>query len=153
MGLQVHQLPPSVPRKWGISVAGKITAGTVRVLSLFAVLLLVFTLHNAQSGHRFTYGDGEGSAVKSSGAPGAHPACECGDWQPWYTDLHRKIVSGDLPPRFLVVTGVESGLADRLVRAQNVPRAASKKRSQAWGAHTCACCVCVGAGEGGRGGG
>ena len=38
----------------------------------------------------------------------------CGHWQENYMELHRKILAGDLPPRYLVSIPVQDGLADRV---------------------------------------
>ena len=38
----------------------------------------------------------------------------CGTWQESYINLHRSILNGSLPPRYLVSVAVEAGLADRL---------------------------------------
>ena len=38
----------------------------------------------------------------------------CGTWQADYIALHRSILDGTLPPRYLVSVAVEAGLADRL---------------------------------------
>lgn len=39
----------------------------------------------------------------------------CGAWREKYMDLHRGILSGSLPPRYLVSIAVEAGLADRVI--------------------------------------
>eukprot|EP00952_Eustigmatos_sp_NYUAD-ZCMA_P001337 6002-Eustigmatos_ZCMA.PRE.1 len=39
---------------------------------------------------------------------------ECGNWQEDYMELHRRILSGERQPRYLVSVGVQAGLADRL---------------------------------------
>lgn len=106
------------------NVAG-LTSAALRVLTVLAVLLLVYALRTGGPAglesadvHSAAAGEGEGANVRVG--PGADFGFECGNWQSWYTELHRKTVSGELPPRFLVSTGVESGLADRLVRCQNL---------------------------------
>ncbi len=38
----------------------------------------------------------------------------CGTWQESYINLHRSILNGSSPPRYLVSVSVEAGLADRL---------------------------------------
>lgn len=38
----------------------------------------------------------------------------CGTWQQSYINLHRSILNGSLPPRYLISVAVEAGLADRL---------------------------------------
>lgn len=35
---------------------------------------------------------------------------ECGNWQANYTQLHKDILSGARPPRYAVLTGVQTGL-------------------------------------------
>ena len=39
----------------------------------------------------------------------------CGDWQEEYMELHRQILAGERPPRYLVAVLSQSGLADQLV--------------------------------------
>jgi hypothetical protein len=39
----------------------------------------------------------------------------CGDWQEGYMELHRQILAGERPPRYLVAVLSQSGLADQLV--------------------------------------
>jgi hypothetical protein len=40
---------------------------------------------------------------------------ECGVWQEGYMDLHRKILAGEAPQRYLVAVAYKGGLADQLV--------------------------------------
>ncbi|CAN0164931.1 unnamed protein product [Phaeothamnion confervicola] len=42
---------------------------------------------------------------------------ECGNWQAEYAQLHADILSGNLPPRYLVSVALEAGIADRLAGA------------------------------------
>lgn len=112
--------PQASRRTMSKHMAG-LSSVAVRVLTVVAVLLLVYTFRNGRpaglDSADVQSAEGEGGDVRVG--PSASFGFECGNWQSWYTELHRKIVSGELPPRFLVSTGVESGLADRLVRTQH----------------------------------
>lgn len=53
------------------------------------------------------------------GGEDARPAAfdQCGRWQEAYMERHRKIVAGDLPPKYLVAVLHDAGVADQLLGA------------------------------------
>jgi cell division protein FtsN len=59
------------------------------------------------------------AAAAAAAAPeeGQRPEAfdECGVWQEGYMDLHRKILAGEAPQRYLVAVAYKGGLADQLV--------------------------------------
>lgn len=54
-----------------------------------------------------------------SGGDDARPAAfdQCGRWQEAYMERHRKIVAGELPPKYLVAVLHDAGVADQLLGA------------------------------------
>ncbi len=62
---------------------------------------------------------GAGTAPKlhdpQSDKPRPEAFARCGDWQEDYMKLHREILAGERPPRYLVAVVSQSGLADQIV--------------------------------------
>lgn len=56
------------------------------------------------------------STLPKAGAEWQPPDIDCGSgWQEEYTRLHGRILSGELPPRYLVSHSADAGFSDRLV--------------------------------------
>jgi hypothetical protein len=59
------------------------------------------------------------TGISAYGQAAGRPAAfdQCGRWQEAYIERHRKIVAGELPPKYLVAVLHDAGVADQLLGA------------------------------------